>query len=116
MKGTTTARMMGAFWALLAASPAIASFFQVDATALMPLLESSLTGFVGIGSVLLLVGPAYREYREACEASLEGRAELGDGARASAGRSVKHVSIWVGLLIGLAALRSFRSSSNRKGI
>lgn len=69
VKGTTSARMMLAFWGLLAVTAVVSELLGSDPAYMMPLLEGPLMGFVGIGSVLLTVGPAYKEYKEACAAS-----------------------------------------------
>lgn len=113
IKGTTTARAMGTFWGLVAVSPVLANIFQVEATILMPLLESSLTGFIGIGSVLLMVGPAYKEYKEAREASMDRSAAPENSQTTSANRPTRRLVIWVGCLTGLVAVLAFRSRPDR---
>lgn len=65
VKGTTTSRMMLWFWVIFASSSFGAEALGVGSKSFTPLWESSLLTFGGVGSILLTVGPAYKEYREA---------------------------------------------------
>jgi hypothetical protein len=65
VKGTTTSRMMLWFWGLFGLLAFGGEAVGIGAKSLIPLWESSFLTFAGIGSVLLTVGPAYKEYREA---------------------------------------------------
>lgn len=65
VKGTTTSRMMLWFWVILGFLSFGGEAVGIGARSLIPLWESSFLAFAGVGSVLLTVGPAYREYREA---------------------------------------------------
>lgn len=65
VKGTTTSRMMMWFWVIFASSSFGAEAVGIGSKSFTPLWESSLLAFGGVGSILLTVGPAYKEYREA---------------------------------------------------
>lgn len=83
IKGTTASRMMLWFWAVFGSISAVAPLIGIGGQSFVPLWESALGAFAGIGSVLLTAGPAYKEYREALatvEAASEPRAgrELSD--------------------------------------
>lgn len=60
------------FWLALGATAVVTSFFSIGAEDFMALLEESLIGFIGIGSILLTAGPAHVEYKEAQHTSIAG--------------------------------------------
>nr|AFK89593.1 hypothetical protein [Arthrobacter sp. J3.53] len=65
IKGTTASRTMLWFWAVFGSISAVAPLIGIGGQSFVPLWESALGAFAGIGSVLLTAGPAYKEYREA---------------------------------------------------
>ncbi|MGX9902048.1 hypothetical protein ACW0JT_23510 [Arthrobacter sp. SA17] len=65
VRGTTTSRSMVWFWAMVGAMSAGAPITGIGGQSFVPLWEHGLVTFAGLGSVLLTVGPAYKEYREA---------------------------------------------------
>lgn len=65
VKGTTTSRMMLWFWVVFGTSSVGAEAIGIGSRIFMPLWESSILAFGGVGSILLTAGPAYKEYREA---------------------------------------------------
>lgn len=108
VSGTTSARMMLAFWGLLALSSILGQAFGFDPTYVMPLLEGPLTGFIGIGSVLLTIGPAYKEYKEACAASTAEKPETDTQIPDKAGSSCRPLRLYVPVLVGTAGLLLLR--------
>lgn len=67
--GTKTSRSMVWFWAVVGAISAGAPFTGIGGQSFVPLWEHGLVTFAGLGSVLLTVGPAYKEYREAIDSA-----------------------------------------------
>lgn len=65
IKGTTASRAMVWFWAVFGSISATAPTLGIGGQAFVPLWDSALGAFAGIGAVLLTAGPAYKEYREA---------------------------------------------------
>jgi hypothetical protein len=65
IKGTTASRTMVWFWSVFGSISAIAPTIGVRGNAFVPLWDSALGAFAGIGAVILTAGPAYKEYREA---------------------------------------------------
>jgi hypothetical protein len=65
VKGTTTSRMMLWFWVIFGISSFGAEAIGIGSKSFIPLWESSILAFGGVGSILLTAGPAYKEYREA---------------------------------------------------
>lgn len=65
IKGTTASRTMAWFWAVFGSISAIAPTLGIGGQAFVPLWDSALGAFAGIGAVLVTAGPAYKEYREA---------------------------------------------------
>lgn len=65
VKGTTTSRVMLWFWVVFGISSAGTEAIGIGSKSFMPLWESSILAFGGVGSILLTAGPAYKEYREA---------------------------------------------------
>lgn len=65
IKGTTASRIMVWFWAVFGSISSVAPQIGIGGQSFVPLWESALGSFAGMGSVLLTAGPAYKEYREA---------------------------------------------------
>lgn len=82
IKGTTASRTMLWFWAVFGSVSAIAPLTGIGGQSFVPLWESALGAFAGIGSVLLTAGPAYKEYREAL-GTLESGSEPRAGSKLS---------------------------------
>lgn len=90
IKGTTASRTMLWFWAVFGSISAVAPLIGIGGKSFVPLWESALGAFAGIGSVLLTTGPAYKEYREAlatvvAASRAEAEQELPSDARTVAG-------------------------------
>lgn len=64
VKGTTTSRMMVWFWAVFGGLALATQGAGMGVQVWLPLWGPSLYTFAGIGSILLTVGPAYKEYKE----------------------------------------------------
>lgn len=64
VKGTTTSRMMVWFWAVFGGLALLTPVVGFGVEVWIPLWESPLYTFAGIGSLLLTAGPAYKEYKE----------------------------------------------------
>jgi hypothetical protein len=65
IRGTTASRTMVWFWAVFGSISAVAPLAGIGEQSFVPLWDSALGTFAGMGSVLLTAGPAYKEYREA---------------------------------------------------
>lgn len=69
VKGTTTSRMMVWFWVLFGILLLTSPLVGLGAAVWLPLWETPLFTFAGMGSVLLTAGPAYKEYKEVTQTS-----------------------------------------------
>lgn len=69
VKGTTTSRMMVWFGYSSAFCSLHPPLLGLGAAVWLPLWETPLFTFAGMGSVLLTAGPAYKEYKEVTQAS-----------------------------------------------
>jgi hypothetical protein len=65
IKGTTASRTLIWFWAVFGSISVLAPKLGISGQAFLPLWDSALGAFAGMGAVLLTAGPAYKEYREA---------------------------------------------------
>nr|WP_173160304.1 hypothetical protein [Arthrobacter sp. J3.49] len=82
IKGTTASRTMLWFWAVFGSISAVSPLIGIGGQSFVPLWESALGAFAGLGSVVLTAGPAYKEYREAL-ATVKADSELRAGREPS---------------------------------
>lgn len=128
IKGTTASRTMVWFWAVFGSISAASPLIGIGEQSFVPLWESALGAFAGMGSVLLTAGPAYKEYREAMatvvaalepgggrEVSNDARtvAEPTDGGRYRSSVRLLFVSLVAVFLIGRRSRRSGKSAHER---
>jgi hypothetical protein len=110
------------FWAVFGFISSVAPQIGIGGHSFVPLWESALGTFAGVGSVLLTAGPAYKEYRDALgtvvgASETEGEQELSNAVSTVATRTSgrRYWSVCL-LAASFVAALVIRQGSQRRGI